>query len=187
MIRCYKLNVPKFLFVDNFKFPEFRNNFNHQSWTLKANQVIHSETLNYFQTEFGLQLTDCLISYLKAGKAGNDIHVDGYGHNVVQWAINYVSTGHDTKMCWYVPTAKSTPYKADFGKIIEVWNENEVDLVEEYNIGKYPILVKIDEPHRIYNNGAADRWSVSLRNYVSEISWDNVVHRLAGVRITDNI
>lgn len=185
MTNFYRLRIPKLEFAPSFVRPTPNNDKTTHSWNYSADKVMSDEMLKYFKLEFLIDFETCLM-FTVAGKNHNNIHLDGYGHRVNTWAINYIFDTTNSKMVWYKSKTNPFVYKPDIGNLLHVWNDGDADPIQEcFTKDGDILLAKTNIPHNVVNNCEETRWCFSFRGS-RYLTWDTVVDRLSGVSTTES-
>jgi hypothetical protein len=131
----------------------------------------------------GIDIDSAMLFYKKGPtKRSNDniSHVDVHRddiNNYVTGAINWVMKGSTgSKMAWYKlpegkPAIRYTPSNTPYIG----WPVDKLELIEEYEIGTSPVLVRTNLPHDVYDI-LEERWCMSIRLIIpGETDWESVV------------
>ena len=154
------------------------SNMNIQS--VRASSICNPEWLAYMKS-LGLPIRHVMLFYRNTqDSSGNTAHIDLINTDdtsCVEWAINWVIGGQDSKMVWYeLPTTHfeikrtmaNTPYVS--------WNISELKEIEHHEIKNVPTVVKTAIPHSV-KIGADPRWCISVRSSL-DYTWEELIVHL---------
>lgn len=178
MRHCYELNIPFPVLRNDIQFPD-DDNFNNWSYlVVPTEQYLTSEAISWFE-----QLGVPAISVQLFKGTPNDstrIHVDGRFSDTGElyikhhWAINLVVGANSSTMYWYRPLVDvQRGYIGSTGVRHPSYTPNEVELVDQIEVGTKPLLCHIAVPHSVTNHLDQSRWCISIRarNPDSDMPW----------------
>jgi hypothetical protein len=176
----YELNIPFQITRDDIKLPDISS----ERWPFKvipAEEVLTSESLAWF-TQLGVPIVSTQL-FKGAPYGSTRIHIDGRiledGSVYIKhcWAINIVLGADSSTMRWYRPRNSHfyTEGIGPTGNKHPRYDPNNVEIVNQFEVGHKPFLCHIAVPHSVTNHTDKDRWCLSIRARAEDVdmSWDD--------------
>jgi hypothetical protein len=162
-------------------YPNFPDH-NWSVWNEKEEDYVDPDlskylrSLNLFPTTFfnkGLQ-PDTVVIFKGRANQFMDIHCD----RGPTWALNYSWGSTDSEMLWYRSLEEPTQSEmCSIGSPYLKYDTEKCEVVDVMQTNPHLNLVRIDVPHNIRNKGNTDRWTLSVRDLTSKLTWKQAVER----------
>jgi hypothetical protein len=172
-----ELSFPFELVRKDFKLPELTSPWPHV--LVDAKECLTIDAINEFRN-LGFENLRCQLfrgSPNTTALTHSDIAVINGTPTIVQsFAINIVWGSTHSVMRWFVPLAEPTIRRGDTGNLHLVYQDDMVELIEEYVFTDKPVLCNVHIPHNVTNfDNANARWCLSIRDTSPRFKWPESV------------
>jgi hypothetical protein len=184
MRNYYKLKVPFEFLKSNIEIPSFNNDFYWHWLHANGNEYITSEGLDFLRSLNVIDL-ECQIF---RGKPNEEslIHIDRRimsdgSYRGRSWALNYIWNCNNSEMRWYKERNSGTfvdSFNSNKEVKFNVFEQNDVELIESVNLVNEIVLVRIEVPHSVCNHDAENsRYCFSIRDKTNRWSWEEAIEK----------
>ena len=155
---------------------------NYGIWYPKAEDLFTPAWLEY-AAGLGIDFNHALLFYRGPGMTSKEAHVDTHAetHQFVNFAINWVLGGKDSKMHWYkLPDMRvaSTVKDPKTSVPYTTFQFKDLEYLESCEITNEVTLVKTNLPHSV-TMGNEPRWCISARvKHNNDVVWEEIVERM---------
>ena len=150
-------------------------------WPFEKDKIFNNDWLQHMD-DIGVPITGSILFYREPNLIDDVAHVDlvGENANVVHFGFNWVFGGSGSEMIWYDRPStwddRNLELTPDGNKFM-AWKIADLTEVDRCSIQNELTLVRVDYPHSIIV-GDEERWAISARTSLQDMSWDEVVSHL---------